>query len=112
MTLRTLVPGLVVSLFFVQALRAQDCCECVCSTEPKVWGRSEYLFWFVKAARVPPLVTTGPFDPANPQDVAGEIGGPGTSILVGGRWERFHPSSGARFTLGGWLDACNQIGIE
>lgn len=53
------------------------CCPERCL--PRVWFGTEYLMWWLKDQRVPPLVTTG-----SPTDnVPGAIGQPGTRTLFG-----------------------------
>src|SRR5262249_36195936 len=42
----------------------------------------------------------------------GILGEPGTSIVLGGDTQTPGPLSGGRFTLGGWLDPCQRIGLE
>lgn len=62
---------------------------------------AEYLLWWTKGDRVPPLVTTGPPITSN-----GILGREGTVILFGN--ETLDPSarSGGRFTAGAWLGSC------
>ena len=75
----------------------------------RIWAQADYLLWWVKGAPLPgPLVTTG--DPNNA--LPGAIGQPGTQILLGNSTQGFGAISGMRFTLGGWIDNCNSIGVE
>src|SRR5437879_3605898 len=81
----------------------------------RFWARGEYLLWWVKNAPLPvPLVTTG--DPNTGLragvNIAGAIGQPGTQVLVGNNSENLGAFSGMRFTLGGWLDNEQRLGIE
>jgi len=83
----------------------------------RFWGRAEYLLWWVKGQKVPPLVTTGPEDQVNFQNQAlfifpGVLGLPGTSVVMGGDTQTPGPLSGGRFTLGGWLDPSQRFGLE
>ena len=50
--------------------------------EPRLWGRAEYLLWWVRDARLPPLVTTTPATVS--QAVQGALTAPGTEVLFGG----------------------------
>lgn len=72
----------------------------------RVWGTAEYLLFWTKADRTPPLLTTGPG--AAP---IGVLGKPGTQVVIGGPVD-FGPASGGRFTLGGWLGAGETVGVE
>jgi hypothetical protein len=71
-----------------------------------IYGSAEYLLWWIRDSRVPPLVTTGP---ASSQGILGQ---PGTTILLGGSPLSNDERSGGRFTLGYWLDNCKTLGIE
>ena len=67
--------------------------------------------WWVKGSALPPLVTTGPADPTlNPPP--GALGANGTVVLFGGNSNNSGPFSGGRFTVGGWLDQGQTVGIE
>jgi hypothetical protein len=62
----------------------------------------------------PLVVTTNNpnlFD-ANGNSIAGGLGRPGTSILLGGNDLNSNSFSGGKFGLGAWLDSDNTIGIE
>lgn len=74
------------------------------------WARAEYLSWWSKGMQTPPLVTTSPV--GTPQDQAGVLGQPGTTILFGNGDLNGNSRSGARFTFGKWLDAAHCNGIE
>lgn len=80
----------------------------------QTWVRAEYLLWWVKNAPAPvPLVTTGdPNDGFPLVNSAGAIGQPATRVLFGNSDTDFGAFSGMRFTLGGWFDCCQTIGIE
>jgi hypothetical protein len=70
------------------------------------WVSGEYLLWYYHHAPLPPLVTTGP------ASSAGVLGSSGTTVLFGGDEEKNEPSSGARITLGYWLDDCKTSSVE
>ncbi|MBC8355584.1 MAG: BBP7 family outer membrane beta-barrel protein [Planctomycetes bacterium] len=74
------------------------------------WGRAEYLLWWTKGMNSPPLVTTSPTGTAQAQ--AGVLGQPGTTILFGNGDLVDGSRSGARFTLGRWLDPTHCNGVE
>jgi hypothetical protein len=85
----------------------------------RVWARTDYLLWWMKNAPLPvPVVTTGDprvgFDPklVNTVNTAGAIGQPGTRVLLGDSTIHFPAFSGARLTLGGWLDDDERVGAE
>jgi hypothetical protein len=59
----------------------------------------ELLLWQVKGTQTPPLVTTGSRNAAIP----GALGMPGTAVLIGGSLDDTD-RSGARFTMGYWLN--------
>ena len=78
----------------------------------RFYFRGEYLLWFTKLMKSPPLVTTAPTPTTSPPPSFGFIGQPGTQILYGGGpiGDSFH--QGARFTTGLWLDDCQTCGVE
>lgn len=78
-----------------------------CEIPGRFWAGAEYLMWWTRDDRAPPLLTTGPL----PLPV-GVLGDPNTAILLGGRHLDHETYSGARFTGGVWLGACNSIGLE
>ena len=75
---------------------------------PRIWVDAEYLLWWVRGTPVPPLVTTG--NPADP--LPGALGQPGTQVLLGNSPIGYGALSGARFTVGGWVDNCATVGFE
>ncbi len=75
-----------------------------------VYGRVEYLMWWLEGEKTPPLVTTSP--QGTPQIEAGVLGEPGTAILAGGDELGSGRRDGVRFTIGKWLDSCQTCGIE
>ncbi len=69
----------------------------------------EYLLWWLREGRVPPLLTTS--SPAS----AGILGRPDTRVLYGDdRLETRHGDrfNGLRGYLGYWFDDCHTLGIE
>lgn len=78
----------------------------------KIWGSIEYLNWQVKDASInAPLVTT-----SSPTDL-GILNQPTTRVIYGDGSSNddsvhFNHIPGMGVTLGVWLDACNQYGIE
>src|SRR5258708_14825619 len=69
--------------------------------------KSEYLLWWTKGDKLPPLVTTGGANDLTP----GALGMAGTAILFGGKADDSEARSGVRTTLGLWVDKCHQLGI-
>ncbi len=73
------------------------------------WLRAEYLLWWTKGSRLPPIVTTGQ-PGATP--LPGALGQADTRILYGDDGGTGRPRSGGRFTGGLWLDCCHTVGVE
>jgi hypothetical protein len=71
----------------------------------RLWGSVDYLLWWTKQGRLPPLVTAS-------APGAGAIVGPDTVVLFGGSHLDNEERSGARFLLGGWLDEARTLGVE
>jgi len=84
------------------------CCDDGCSQENCFYANAEYLIWAIKGAAVPPLVTVG----SATDPLPGALGMPGTHVLIGGNSIGGDARSGARFTLGVWLDDCQDFAIE
>jgi hypothetical protein len=102
---------------------APECCEgmpCANAGQapagPRFYAQGEYLLWWIRSSRVPPLVTTGPFVPTTSVTslMPGQNGilGPGTTILLGQRALDNEERSGTRVTAGYWLDDCRTLGVE
>jgi hypothetical protein len=74
------------------------------------WVRGEYLLWWMNSGDAPPLVTTSlaGTDP----DVAGVLGQPGTTVILGDSGVGTGVHLGGRFTLGLWLSRCHIQAIE
>jgi hypothetical protein len=73
-----------------------------------LYGSAEYLLWWVKQTRLPPLVTSGSASVAT----SGPLGGLQTNVLFGGRDVGGQPYSGGRFTLGFWVGDDQAFGVE
>ena len=75
--------------------------------EEKFWFRADYLQWWTKGTRLPPLITTSPV--GTPPAQAGVLGQPQTNVLYGGEYINNDSRSGVRFSTGVWLDACQTV---
>jgi hypothetical protein len=83
-------------------------CKYMCGPPGRIWGSAEYLLWWTREMKVPPLVTAGPLSATGPI-----LGAPGTTVLFGGHeLDDDFMRSGGRFTLGFWLNDCQTKGIE
>ena len=78
---------------------------------PRMYARSEYLLWWTKNDKTPPLVTTGSATTQTPPRFDGALGNPDTVVLFGGDLQR-NPFSGGRFTAGLALDDCGTKYLE
>jgi hypothetical protein len=75
-----------------------------------VWASFEYLLWWERDSKFPPLVTTSPN--GTDRDDAGVLGVGSTSILFGGDEAIESGSlSGGRLTVGLWLDSCQGTSV-
>lgn len=85
--------------------RAQESADppTAASSSAGVWGSAEYLFWWTKSGRVPPLATAGG---------DGVPGSPGTRVVVDTLDfdNAFRP--GGRFALGYQFGAVPGLGVE
>jgi hypothetical protein len=79
----------------------------VFSVVPCLYARGEYLLWWIRDSRYPPLVTAGSLN----DPFRGAIGQPGTQVLFGGNVSN-DARSGARFTLGVWCDPGQMTAVE
>ncbi len=77
----------------------EDCGPCCQSS--RFWGRGEFLLWWMKGMNLPPLATS---------TADGSL--PDATVAFGGYAVNDGTLPGGRFTLGLWLDDCNQDGIE
>lgn len=76
----------------------------------RVWFRGEYLRWWTEGMEAPPLVTTSPA--GTPQNEAGILGFPDTSVLFGGGELNDDAANGMRFRTGMWLTPHRSLGLE
>jgi hypothetical protein len=88
-----------------------NCCANGCCPPGNRWYvGAEYLLWWMKGDRTPPLVTAGdPF--ANPNG-ASIIGQPTTRILFGGHELETNGRSGIRLNAGYWFTDDHRLGID
>jgi Putative beta barrel porin-7 (BBP7) len=82
-----------------------------CGPPGRIWVSAEYLLWWVKDSRLPPLATTGPAI-FTQSSLPGALGGLGTAGLFGGDGLDRDPFSGGRFTAGYWFNCAQTKGIE
>ena len=75
---------------------------------PRVWGDVDYLLWWARKGRVPPLVSTGP--PTDP--FPGALDQPNTRVLFGGHGLDYGAFNGLRLDVGAWLDDDRRLGVE
>jgi len=80
------------------------CHQCPC------YLRGEYLMWWLGGDDLPPLVTTSSL--GTPAATAGELGQPGTTVLFGDSAANTSGRSGARITLGMWLNPSARFEAE
>src|SRR5262245_20711328 len=71
------------------------------STFSRNWVDAEVLFWWMKSANLPPLVTASP--PGTAAANVGVLGVPGTVVLFGGSSVNGDLSVGGRVKAGRWL---------
>ena len=76
---------------------------------PRMWGRAEFLLWWLKAPNVPTLVTLGDF---NDLPAPGALDAPGTTVLFGGDRISYQDRAGGRFSAGYWLDDEQRMSVE
>lgn len=76
----------------------------------KYWFQAEYLYWWLRSERVPPLVTTSPSSTAFGE--AGVIGRDQTTVVFGREHVEERPESGLRGSGGFWLRDDHAVGIE
>jgi hypothetical protein len=70
----------------------------------RLYFEVDYLMWWTRGDWVPELVTTG-VPPA-------AAAGPARTVLFGGSALNDDMRSGMKFTLGSWLDPCQEAGFE
>jgi hypothetical protein len=81
-----------------------------CCPNHRWYVSAEYLLWWLKGDRTPPLVSAG--DPNAAGAMASVIGQPTTRILYGGRDEGTGANSGIRLYAGWWFCDDHLWGIE
>lgn len=75
------------------------------------WAGGELLMWWTKNAPVNTPLLTGAPSLAAPG--AGQIGAPGTTVLLGNQsYDVGEPRFGGRFTVGRWFDSDGTVGME
>lgn len=80
-----------------------------CENTPRMWASADYLYWKMRNSPNPiPLLVTAPFA----RNRLPLVGQPGTSNVLGGKSVQNHWRSGARFTLGSWIDESCCFGAE
>jgi hypothetical protein len=83
---------------------------------PQFWASADYLLWWVKKAPLPPVVTTGAFDPntfvPGVTPSPGAIGTADTVFLRGGRGIDLGTFSGLQARSGYWFDDRRTVGVE
>ena len=77
---------------------------------PRVWLGTEYLLWWSKNGPAAPPLLTASTTPASA--TAGNIGAPGTVILLGNQNMDYGAASGLRVNAGGWLNQDRTLGVE
>jgi len=94
------------------ACKAVDGCPCGCYPGHRFYASAEYLGWWTKASRLPPLLTTSSAaDPTAPGRT-GALGLPNTRIVYGDSNVAGDFRSGVRLMAGGWLDDERCLGFE
>lgn len=83
---------------------AGQCCQ------QNFWLTGDYMFIWMRSASLPPLVTTSP--PTTPQQTAGVLGQPTTTVLFGGGNVNGDLRSGYRLNAGYWFHCAPTLGIE
>jgi hypothetical protein len=69
-----------------------------------VYGSAEALFWWIRDSQLPPLLTV------SPATVTGAMA-PGTRVLYGNDSIAPQDRIGGRFTVGAWLNECQNCGV-
>jgi len=73
---------------------------------PRAYLRAEYLFWFLRPAGGPALLTTAP-----PTGI-GAIGQPGTVVVLNSNDLDRQFRTGGRFSGEYWFDDCRNLGVD
>ncbi len=75
----------------------------------RVYVEADYLFWWTRPTRLPPLVIGANLTTPGAVPALNE---PGTSVLIGDKQVDAGARSGARFCAGFWLDSGETLGLE
>jgi hypothetical protein len=102
---------LTICVLLADSARAEtnECDTEAASDCERLYGHVEYLMWYLREGRIPPLLTTGL------AASAGRLGSADTEVLYGGdRLETRHGDRffGTRLTAGYWFDQDQSIGLE
>jgi Putative beta barrel porin-7 (BBP7) len=83
-------------------------------TGNQFWFGGEYLLWWLNKSPepVPLLVAVPPADLKLTGPATSALNQPGTQVVLGGSAFPTEAQSGARFTIGSWLDADRVFGVE
>lgn len=94
------------------AKSCNDSCStaCLCGPPGRVWFGAEYLLWTTQGNALPALLTTAPA--GTPRAVAGTLGNPNTTVLLGGNNANNNWRSGFRMYGGLWLNDDQTCGLE
>jgi len=85
------------------------CCTNCCSPG-LMWAELDFMLWWQKGSRLPPLVTSNNI-PNVPRPEAGVIGAPSTIVLFGDEQAGDGMNTGGRAELGFWFDQSKTAGI-
>jgi hypothetical protein len=86
------------------------CTSTLCGPPGRVWFGAEYLRWTTQENALPPLLTTAPA--GTPRAVAGTLGDPRTTVLLGGNNANNDWRNGLRIYGGLWLNEARTCGFE
>jgi hypothetical protein len=74
------------------------------SGDERFWIQTDYLRWWMKGNKLPPLVTS------SPPGTNGTL--PGSTVLFGGKSIDTEGRNGGRVSLGYWLDSEHRVGLD
>ncbi|TVS15486.1 MAG: hypothetical protein EA424_15925 [Planctomycetaceae bacterium] len=81
-----------------------------CGPQHWIWGKSELLYWTRTSTRIPALATTS--DPGTPQQDAGVLGLPTTTVLFGDERILGSTTDGFRWVTGAWFEPSRRLGLQ
>lgn len=84
------------------------CDNCGCTFGNRFYATTDYVLWWIKGSKTPPLVTRG----SASDTIPGALNLPGTNVLFGGHSVEDNPFSGGRFMVGYWFGDQHLFGIE